>query len=61
MIAKIANDTIRLDQKKPMEKQHRVDTSTDAANGNLRFTSKTYHGKFRGGEASFSLLWDYYD
>lgn len=47
MIAKIANDSLRLEQKKPGEITHQVAQSVDPANDGVRLTSTHYATKIR--------------
>jgi len=51
MIAKIANDSLRLDQLKPVQKTHQVVTSVDAS-GEVRVFSNNYKDKVRPGQVS---------
>jgi hypothetical protein len=50
MIAKIACDSLRLDQLKPMETKHQFTTSFDASTGQVMAHSQAYKNKIRPGQ-----------
>jgi len=52
MIAKIANDALRLDQKKPLHTTHHFNQSYDPKNNQLRLGSTKYDNKFRSNVVS---------
>jgi len=47
MIAKIARDSLRLDQLKPTQTKHQFTSSLDASTGQVRFASLAYKNKIR--------------
>jgi len=47
MIAKIANDSLRLGQLKPTQTKHQFTTSPDGLTGQVRVTSVAYKNKIR--------------
>lgn len=47
MIAKVANDAIRLDQMKPLQKTYNFSQSSDAKNSQARLVATDYNKKFR--------------
>jgi hypothetical protein len=47
VIAKIANDSLRLDQKKPIQMTHKFEQSLDVATDQLRLQSVNYKDKLR--------------
>ncbi|KAF8969176.1 hypothetical protein BDZ97DRAFT_269461 [Flammula alnicola] len=48
MIAKIANDALRLDQKKPTQTTHQVMQSTDVVSDQVRLNSTNFNNRLRG-------------
>lgn len=60
MIAKIANDSLRLDQKKPIQMTHQFEQSLDVATDQLRLQSVNFKDKFRKEQVSrnyYSYFW----
>ena len=57
MIAKIANDSLRLDQKKPVQMTHQFQQSVDATTEQFRLKSVNYKDKLRSDQVS----WNYYN
>src|SRR5277367_3071148 len=54
MIAKVANDAIRLDQKKPSQTTHDVNESFDRKNNQLQLNSSNYNNRIGSGKVSLS-------
>jgi len=52
MIAKIANDSLRLDQKKPLQKTHKFEQSLDVVSEKLRLQSTNFNNRLRSDQVS---------
>lgn len=50
MIAKIARDSLRLDQMKPTQTKHQFTVTADVSTGQPKVNSLTYKNKIRGGQ-----------
>lgn len=58
MISKLATDSIRLDQKKPMQTEHRIiqtHATTVDGSGQVRVRSSDYNTRLRKGRVSIEI------
>jgi hypothetical protein len=52
MIAKIATDALRLDQKKPLQTTHQFNQSYDAKNDQVKLNATSYKTRIRSEKVS---------
>ena len=52
MIAKVATDALRLDQKKPLQTTHRFEQSFDATREQVQLNSSNYKNRIRSDRVS---------
>lgn len=52
MIAKVATDALRLDQKKPLQTTHQFNQSYDAKNDQVKLNATSYKARIRSEKVS---------
>lgn len=57
MIAKVANDALRLDQMKPTQRKHQITTSDNFETGQTKVNSMSFKNKIRSEQVRINDPW----